>query len=93
MEGFIIEGGTWIDIDNHAGLPMPRKETLKHPSQLAVTERHNILFGPEKEGKPSHEAQTESTNPAPTTSLAQVLQGQVHWNWIHTFCIFSSKQG
>lgn len=67
MEGFIIGRGTWIDVDNHAGLSMPCKETLEHPSQLAVTERHNVLLGPEKEE--TNNSWTEITNPAPSTSL------------------------
>lgn len=42
LEGLVIDGGTWIDVDHHAGGSSTTEETLQDPGQFAVSEGHHL---------------------------------------------------
>lgn len=42
LEGLIIDGGTWIDVDHHAGGSPATEKTLQHPGQFTVPEGHHL---------------------------------------------------
>lgn len=42
LEGLIVDGGTWIDIDHHAGGSSATEETLQNPGQFTVPEGHHL---------------------------------------------------
>lgn len=42
LEGFVIDGGTWIDVDHHAGGSSATEVTLQNPGQFTIPEGHHL---------------------------------------------------
>lgn len=42
LEGLIIDGCTWIDVDHHAGCSQPTEKTLQDSGQFAVPKGHHL---------------------------------------------------
>lgn len=42
LEGLVIDGGTWIDVDHHAGGSSPTEETLQDTGEFTVPEGNHL---------------------------------------------------